>query len=190
AQDDSTPDSLFAGLVGEYYGTNSQLNNISDFRALVDSKEADATFEAANISYGRGSSDVAKGTHLQEFLGSDASTLSTDPGDNTDGGIYLQGYVYLEAGTYNFKVTADDGYEITINGNPVATVDNNQSVYTVTHASFTISESGYQAIDMIWWDQGGDYVFQPTLSADGGSTYFVLDSAILSSTGETPYTTA
>ncbi|WP_392383705.1 VCBS domain-containing protein [Marinomonas primoryensis] len=189
AQDDSTPDSLFAGLVGEYYGTNSQLNNISDFRALVDSKEADATFEAANISYGRGSSDVAKGTHLQEFLCSDASTLSTDPGDNTDGGIYLQGYVYLEAGTYNFKVTADDGYEITINGNPVATVDNNQSVHTVTHASFTISESGYQAIDMIWWDQGGDYMFQPVLSSDGGDTYFVLDASILSSTGETPIAT-
>ena len=189
AQDDSTPDSLFAGLVGEYYGTNSQLNNISDFRTLVDSKEADATFEAANISYGRGSSDVAKGTHLQEFLGSDSSTLSTDPGDNTDGGIYLQGYVYLEAGTYNFKVTADDGYEITINGNPVATVDNNQSVHTVTHASFTISESGYQAIDMIWWDQGGDYMFQPVLSSDGGDTYFVLDASILSSTGETPLAT-
>ena len=190
AQDDSTPDSLFAGLVGEYYGTNSQLENISDFRALVVSKEADATFEAANISYGRGSSDVAKGTHLQEFLGSDASTLSTDPGDNTDGGIYLQGYVYLEAGTYNFKVTADDGYEITINGNPVATVESNQSVHTVTHASFTISESGYQAIDMIWWDQGGDYMFQPVLSSDGGDTYFVLDASILSSTGETPLATS
>ncbi|WP_343750162.1 VCBS domain-containing protein, partial [Marinomonas primoryensis] len=189
AQDDSTPDSLFAGLVGEYYGTNSQLNNISDFRTLVVNKEADATFEAANISYGRGSSDVAKGTHLQEFLGSDASTLSTDPGDNTDGGIYLQGYVYLEAGTYNFKVTADDGYEITINGYPVATVESNQSVHTVTHASFTISESGYQAIDMIWWDQGGDYMFQPVLSSDGGDTYFVLDASILSSTGETPLAT-
>ena len=190
AQDDSTPDSLFAGLVGEYYGTNSQLENISDFRTLVVNKEADATFEAANISYGRGSSDVAKGTHLQEFLGSDASTLSTDPGDNTDGGIYLQGYVYLEAGTYNFKVTADDGYEITINGNPVATVESNQSVHTVTHASFTISESGYQAIDMIWWDQGGDYMFQPVLSSDGGDTYFVLDASILSSTGETPLATS
>ena len=190
AQDDGASNALFAGLVGEYYGTNSQLNNISDFRALIESKEPDATFDATNIDYGKGSGDVAKGTNLQTFLGEDASTLSNDPGDNTDGGIHLQGYVYLAAGTYNFKVTADDGYQITINGEAVATVDGIQSENTTTHQSFTVTESGYQAIDMIWWDQGGDYVFKPVLSADGGATYFVLDASILSSTGETGFITS
>ena len=181
AQDDGASDALFAGLVGEYYGTNSQLNNISDFRALIESKEPDATFEASNINYQKGDGDVARGTNLQTFLGEDASTLSNDPSDNTDGGIHLQGYVYLAAGTYNFKVTADDGYQITINGEAVATVDGIQSENTTTHQSFTVTESGYQAIDMIWWDQGGAYVFQPVLSADGGQSYFTLDSSILSS---------
>jgi VCBS repeat-containing protein len=190
AQDDGASNALFAGLVGEYYGTNSQLNNISDFRALIESKEPDATFDATNIDYGKGSGDVAKGTNLQTFLGEDASTLSNDPSDNTDGGIHLQGYVYLAAGTYNFKVTADDGYQITINGEAVATVDGIQSENTTTHQSFTVTESGYQAIDMIWWDQGGDYVFKPVLSADGGATYFVLDASILSSTGETGFITS
>ena len=190
AHDDGASNALFAGLVGEYYGTNSQLNNISDFRALIESKEPDATFDATNIDYGKGSGDVAKGTNLQTFLGEDASTLSNDPGDNTDGGIHLQGYVYLAAGTYNFKVTADDGYQITINGEAVATVDGIQSENTTTHQSFTVTESGYQAIDMIWWDQGGDYVFKPVLSADGGATYFVLDASILSSTGETGFITS
>ncbi|RNF52003.1 retention module-containing protein [Marinomonas hwangdonensis] len=182
ARDDGASNSLFAGLVGEYYGTSSQLKNLNDFRALVDSKEPDATFKASNINYQQGSGDVASGTNLQTFLGSDASTLSTDPSENTDGGIHLQGYVYLAAGTYNFKVTADDGYQIKVNGEAVATIDHNQSANTIAHQSFTISESGYQAIDMIWWDQGGAYVFQPVLSADGGATYFVLDSSILSST--------
>nr|WP_248280393.1 Ig-like domain-containing protein [Marinomonas sp. UCMA 3892] len=170
--------STFSGLNGEYYGTNSQINNISDFRALVGSKQPDATFEASNIDYQKGDGDVARGTNLQTFLGADASTLSTDPGDNTDGGIHLQGYVYLEAGTYNFKVTADDGYQITIDGKAVATVDGIQSENTTTHQSFTVIKSGYHAIDMIWWDQGGAFVFQPELRMGNGD-YFTLDSSIL-----------
>ncbi|MGO2354758.1 MAG: VCBS domain-containing protein [Marinomonas foliarum] len=190
AQDDGSSGALFAGLVGEYYGTDSQINNISDFKALIDSKEPDATFKASNVNYGPGSGDVAKGSNLQTFLGSDSSTLSADPGDNTDGGIYLKGYVYLAAGTYNFKVIADDGYQINIDGEAVATIDNNQTSNTTTHQAFTIGESGYHAIDMVWWDQGGDYVFQPTLSSDGGATYFVIDSSMLSSTGEAGLTTS
>ncbi|WP_158601380.1 retention module-containing protein [Marinomonas rhizomae] len=189
AQDDGASSALFAGLVGEYYGTDSQINDINDFKALIENKDPDATFNAANINYGHGSGGVASSTHLQTFLGSDASTLSSDPSDNTDGGIYLEGYVYLEAGNYNFKVTADDGYQITIDDDIVAEFDHNQSSNTATHETFTVTESGYHAIDMIWWDQGGDYVFQPTLSSDGGETYFVLDASILSSTGEMPFTT-
>jgi len=190
AVDDGPASDLFAGLHGEYYGTNSQLNNLADFNSLMGSKDPDATFNASNIYYAKGSGDVAKGTNLQTFLGSDASTLSNDPADHTDGGIHLQGYIFLAAGTYNFKVEADDGYQIQIDGVSVATLDHNQSVVSDVFDSFIITESGYHAIDMVWWDQGGDYMFQPTLSSDGGLTYTVLDSSILSSTGEMPYTTS
>ncbi|MCC4276028.1 tandem-95 repeat protein [Marinomonas communis] len=169
--------STFSGLYGEYFGTNTQIANLASFKSLIASKSADATFVGSNIDYQKGGGDVGRGTNLQSFLGSDASTLSNDPSDTSDGGIRLSGYIYLEAGTYNFKVYADDGYDITIDGNAVATVTNNQSPTGTVHASFTVTESGYHSIEMLWWDQGGDYVFQPTLSSDGGQTYAVLDSS-------------
>ncbi|QAB14306.1 cadherin-like domain-containing protein [Hydrogenovibrio thermophilus] len=183
AQDDGAiSSSLFFGLQGEYFGTNTQLSNISQFRELVENNTPDATFKAQNIDYQYGSGDVGRGTNLQTFLGSDADSLSNDPGNTSDAGIHLYGSIYLEAGTYNFKVNADDGYQIMIDGNAVAEVDYNQSSTTQTHAAFTITESGYHSIDMIWWDQGGSYVFQPELSSDGGHTYSTLDpSSLLSS---------
>ena len=172
------------GLVGEYYGTNSQINSIADFRSVVESKEPDATYVAANIDYAIGSGGIATGTNLQEFLGTDSLTINTDPSDYSDGGLHLQGYIYLEAGSYNFKVYADDGYQILVNGEDVASVDHNQAPTTDVFSEFTITESGYQAIDMVWWDQGGRYVFQPTLSSDGGQTYTVIDESILSSSNQ------
>ncbi|RDL43127.1 hypothetical protein DN730_15580 [Marinomonas piezotolerans] len=179
ATDDNIP--TFAGLSGEYFGLNQQISNLETFKSLIADKEADATFIGADIDYQRGSGDVGEGTHLQDFLGDDASTLSNDPVTTSDGGIRLSGYVYLEAGTYNFKVYADDGYQISVDGNAVATVANNQSPRSTEHDSFVVTESGYHSIEMLWWDQGGDYVFQPELSADGGETYFKLDSSILTS---------
>jgi len=49
--------------------------------------------------------------------------------------------------------------------------------HTVTHASFTISESGIRH-RYIWWIQGGDYMFQPVLSSRRwGIHIFVLDAS-------------
>ncbi|MBN2605871.1 MAG: Ig-like domain-containing protein, partial [Thiotrichales bacterium] len=170
---------LFLGLQGEYYGVDTQLSSVEQFRSIVDSNTADATFKAQNIDYQQGSGDVSQGTHLQNFLGSDAASLSNDPGDTSDGGIHLYGSIYLAAGDYNFKVYADDGYQILIDGKPVAEVDGNQSPTSTTHDSFTVADSGYHSIDIVWWDQGGDYVFQPEISSDGGQTYSPLDNGTL-----------
>ncbi|WP_417316423.1 beta strand repeat-containing protein [Cycloclasticus pugetii] len=179
----ATDDDLtaFAGLNGEYFGTNNQLETLNDFKSLIASKSADATFIASEIDYSQGTAanDVGTGSSLQAFLGDDSTSLSNDPGDTTDGGIRLSGYIYLEAGTYNFKVYADDGYEVTIDGVAVATESNKQSATSETHESFTIEADGYYTIEMLWWDQGGQYVFQPEISSDGGETYYTLGSAQL-----------
>ncbi|MEO9653442.1 VCBS domain-containing protein [Marinomonas sp.] len=187
AVDDET--NLSTGLVGEYYGTNSQINNIADFREVVSSKDPDATFIAANIDYAVGSGGIASDDNLQKFLGTDSLTINTDPSDYTDGGLHLQGYIYLEAGDYNFKVYADDGYQILVNGEDVASVDYNQAPTTDVFSQFSITDSGYHSIDMVWWDQGGRYVFQPTLSSDGGETYEVIDSTMLSAAAAPPLST-
>jgi len=168
----------FAGLNGEYYGVDTQIYNLAQFQSIVMSNNPDATFRATDISYGEhgvttypgisGGRDVSTAESLQTFLGDDANTLSRDPGNTSDGGVHMSGAVYLAAGTYNFQVTADDGYQITIDGNSVAEYAYNQSPTTQTHYYFTIENDGYHSVDMLWWDQGGEYVFQPQLRMGDG----------------------
>lgn len=167
------------GLKSEYYGVNTQINNLTQFKSIVSSNNPDATFTATKIDYGQGSGDVGRGTNLQTFLKGDASSLSNDPSDTTDGGIHMYGKVFLTAGSYNFKVYADDGYDILINGQSVASFENNQAPATKVHDQFTIAQDGYYDIEMFWWDQGGVYVFKPEISSDGGITYKTLDSSML-----------
>ncbi len=76
AQDDGTISSpLFFGLRGEYFGTNTQLSNISQFRELVENHSPDATFKPKILitKYGRGKS--GRGTHLQTFLKREPPTV-------------------------------------------------------------------------------------------------------------------
>jgi len=168
----------FAGLNGEYYGVDTQIHNLAQFQSIVMSNNPDATFRATDISYGEngvttypgisGGRDVSTAESLQTFLGDDANTLSRDPGNTSDGGVHMSGAVYLAAGTYNFQVTADDGYQITIDGNSVAEYADNQPPTTQTHYYFTIENDGYHSVDMLWWDQGGEYIFQPQLRMGDG----------------------
>ena len=176
---DCSTDTYSTGLKSEYYGVDSQIHNLTEFKAIVDGNDPDATFTATNINYGYGTGSVGLGTNLQTFLKGDASSLSNDPADSSDAGIKLYGKVFLAAGTYNFKVYADDGYDITVNGQNVADFETNQSPGTKVHNDFTIAEDGYYDIEMLWWDQGGAYVFQPQISSDGGATYKFLDSSML-----------
>lgn len=79
----------------------------------------------------------------------------------------------LQAGSYQFQVRADDGYSILIDGIVVAQFDGNQSPSSNSGA-FSINDSGSHTIEIIYWDQGGQAVLQPTLSFNGGA-YQTLD---------------
>jgi hypothetical protein len=175
-EDDAHKIVNIGALHSEYYGVNSQICSLTQFKAIVENSEPDAIFNSTSVSYGIGYGTVSNGSHLQDFLGDDASSLSIDPGNTSDGGIHISGQVYLVEGTYNFKVLADDGYGIFIDGQDVASYENNQAPTIYEHDSFTITESGYHDVDMFWWDQGGAYVFKPELSSDGGETYEVFSS--------------
>ena len=175
------------GLRGEYFGINTSdsgdndnylIDSIADFRSMISDKTPDATFTGSNIFYGYGTGSVSLNQNLVEFLNTDSASLVwNDSSNHAEGGIHLSGSIYLEAGSYNFKVLGDDGYEILLNGVQVAAVNKNQSPTEDTF-SYTIPTDGYYAIDMIWWDQGGEYVFQPVFSKDGGE-YHYIDSSIL-----------
>ncbi|WP_315983058.1 cadherin-like domain-containing protein [Aliamphritea spongicola] len=190
AIDDYGPGDL-VGLQSEYYGyaqgpDGPNLTRIAQIQTFIDANNPDATFLAKQVYYSAGNGNLGNGTNLQNFLGSDAATLSADPATTSDAIIKMQGNIQLAAGTYNFRVNADDGYQIKIDGEIVAIVDQIQAPSSDVHPSFTITESGSHTIEIIYWDQGGQYVFEPELSSDGGSTYQQLNTFQLSNGFGTP----
>ncbi len=172
------------GLVSEYFGYSDTLNgpnlsSVEQVYSFINGRTADATFIAKTFDYGASSTfsnNLGNGTNLQSFLGSDATSLSTDPATTSDAIIRMRGFVELGAGTYNFKVTADDGFQIRVDGVVVAQVNQNQSSNTTTHASFTLATGGLHTVEVVYWDQGAYARLKLELSDDAGTSYKLLSS--------------
>jgi large repetitive protein len=145
---------------------------------------ADATFSADKLDYGFGyttgsttvgavngnlganptlGTDLSVNTGaLYNFLrggttGSDASTLRTTTGigTTTDSGLRMVGLVNLDGGTYDIRVTADDGFRLNIAGQTVAMFDDIQSPTARTYTGVSLA-SGLQPIEILYWEQGGN----------------------------------
>ncbi|MCK8086915.1 cadherin-like domain-containing protein, partial [Vibrio sp. 1CM8B] len=159
AQDDTV--SVFGGLSGYYYSSkdsvNGNIDSVQDALDVIASKDPDLTFEAKDINYtlDDNNNGLSSQDQFEDFLNNDSSSIEGSVADHTDGVVKMSGSVYLEAGDYAFKVTADDGYTILIDGVEVATVDQNQPSTTTLHDSFNITSDGYHSIEVVYWDQGG-----------------------------------
>ncbi len=169
----ATDDTL--GLQGSYYGweesvEGSNLDTVQEARDYINANNPDATFNAQTIEYGFGSGDLGTGDSLETFLGDDADSLNTSPGDTSDAILHLEGAIYLDAGEYQFRVTADDGYAIYINGVEVAIINGSQASATDTFDSFMIDSAGYHEIEIVYYDQGGAFEFIPELGLVSGAT--------------------
>jgi len=173
---------IINGLSGQYYAYHegalldgSNLGSIAQVEKFIATHSADATFTATAINYGLlPSGDLGGNGNLQKFLGTaDSASLSSDPENSSDAIIKLSGSIELAAGNYTFKVTADDGYSIVIDGNVVAKYDGNQSPST-SFTTFTIAQSGEHSISIVYWDQAGQAQLKVELSNDGGQHYSVL----------------
>ncbi|WP_162617933.1 VCBS domain-containing protein, partial [Salinicola halophilus] len=176
ATDDSykTTDRL-GGLYAEYFAYQEgadgpNLSIIAQANAFIAEKGTpDATFTASSVFYDYIGNPLAGDGNLEKFLRGDAASLSTaEPATGTDAILRMRGVVELDAGEYNFNVYADDGYQILIDGQPVARFDHNQSYTPLEHDSFTIDQSGTHSIEIVYWDQGGVAMFEPQLRAEGG----------------------
>ncbi|MDD9192213.1 tandem-95 repeat protein, partial [Aliivibrio sp. S2TY2] len=172
-ESNSAPDAvndilIFDGLAGSYYGYNDRgpdkdgndLSSIEQVLEFINGNDPDASFIAKELDYEREANDLGEDDTLQDFLGVDADSLSSDPGDSTDAILHIEGQVDLEPGRYGFKVTADDGYLIKIDGVIVAQYNGNQSSSTTTpgedgHIYFDIDTPGFHEIEIVYWDHGG-----------------------------------
>lgn len=179
----STP-AFTNGLRGSFYGYhqpangNVNLTNVAQVLGIIASKEPDATFVASRIQYSS-SASLGMGTNLQTFLNADSASLSRDPADTSDAIIRLDGKIQMEAGNYNFRVRADDGYSLRINGAVVAEHNANQGATTRTHAAFAIGQSGLQDIEIIYWDANGGNTLNIELRSTITGVYKYLDESIL-----------
>ncbi|MFY9141882.1 tandem-95 repeat protein [Sulfuricurvum sp.] len=188
-------DYKMSGVRAEYYGyqegpDGANLTSIFQIRTFMSANIPDAIFTPTSINYALGSGNLGSGTNLQTFLGADALSLSADPVSTSDAIIHMNGFITLDAGTYNFKVTADDGYTILIDGIPVTVVDKIQSPTVTIHAPFEVLTGGEHSIEIIYWDQGGQYQFKAEISNDGGASYNILNVASGTQSFVTPEDTA
>jgi Ca2+-binding RTX toxin-like protein len=183
---DADPAPLRNGLRGSYFGYhqpangNVNLTNLAQVLGLISSGTPDATFIAKDFQYGSpGATALGMGLNLQNFLKMDASSLSRDPDNTSDAILRFDGKVHLDAGSYNFRVKADDGYSVRINGVAVAEYELNQSATTRIHAEFTVMESGLQDIEIIYWDSGWDHILNIEIANSSTGIYKYLGESIL-----------
>ncbi|MDN6873934.1 retention module-containing protein [Pseudomonas citronellolis] len=176
---------LVGGLQGNYWGyregtDGNNLTSLSMISAFIAKTAPSATFTATALNYGNGvSTDLGGDKQLQKFLGSDAASLNTDPANTSDAIVQLTGLVNLAAGNYTFRVTADDGFSIRIDGVEVFKYDANQSPTARVSSSFNIAQGGNHQIEILYWDQGGNAQLKVELAPVGGS-YSVLGGSSLS----------
>ncbi|MDG1583337.1 cadherin-like domain-containing protein, partial [Pseudomonas sp. GOM6] len=201
AQNDSY--TSIQGLFAEYFGYNdgsdgANLTNLSLVRSFIDGRTADATFNATVLNYGplNPANNLGFGTNLQSFIGANvgetganANSLSADPGNSSDAIIKMSGYIQMAAGQYQFRVTADDGYSIRINGVVVAEFNDIQSTNTNEGVVFTIGadQAGPQQVEIIYWDQGGQARLQVELSQNGAPYTLVGGSALTHVAEDSPF---
>ncbi|MBY8027525.1 VCBS domain-containing protein [Vibrio fluvialis] len=193
AQDDtSTSNHCFSGKYYAYderTGGLGNMDSVANALALIAKNQPDVTFDVSNIDYqlsnGNQNGGLTSNSQLQDFLGSDASSMKgAVPSNTTDGVMLLTGAVYLAAGTYSLQVNADDGYLIKVDGQVVAQYDGIQSTTERVHDTFTLSSDGYHNVEIVYWDQGGNAVLDVAIGQyeDGalvGGFSPLLDAPVL-----------
>jgi len=177
-----TEPELISGLQGEFYNVDSQLWKIEHAVDVVNSQDANAQFIATDIHYYSSHRDDLGGlvgdnnSHLQSWLGDDGTSVAfSDRKDTNDSVIRLSGGVQIAAGSYTMKVIADDGYQIKLDGEIVASFDRNTSKRT-EEFSFEVCGSGVHDLEIIYWDQGGHYVLDVSIGDSHGENYETLGS--------------
>ncbi|WP_208111453.1 Ig-like domain-containing protein [Marinomonas balearica] len=194
--DNDIDTSSSSGLSAEFYnyssssndGVGGNIDSITEALQVIDNAESpNATFIATEINYteGSGNRDLGMDDHLEDFIGDDSTTLTYNDQQSTDDSVIkLSGSVTLEEGTYTFKVTADDGYQIKVDGEVVAEYASVQSA-TTRYATFEVKESGSHDIEIVYWDQYGGHQLTVELADESGE-YDYLGSDAYPTTHTSP----
>ncbi|MCG9030470.1 type I secretion C-terminal target domain-containing protein, partial [Laribacter hongkongensis] len=181
-------------------GRNNNPDLIGSAKFSDYKKATDATFVVKQVDFGldhngraifsdslghnqnvsTGASVSSGGNNLVKFLGDNASNITATGGglgDTTDAIIRAVGFLAVDGGMYDVRVTADDGYRLYINGSSVLEADYIQSTATKTVSGVSLS-GGLLPIEILYWDQGGAATLRIEMKPSGAadSAYKVLGS--------------
>ncbi|MCX9158578.1 Ig-like domain-containing protein, partial [Niveibacterium sp. 24ML] len=126
---------------------------------------------------------------LSNFLDQDLSTAKAEAGagntgdtsglgKTTDAAVRLSGQFYVQPGSYDFRVTADDGFRLNVAGQTLLEYDGNQGPTTRIFKNLQLGDinGGLQALELLYWEQGGNARLRVEfkLASDPASSYQVL----------------
>lgn len=112
--------------------------------------------------------------------GLDTTTTFTDlpVGSDDNFAVRFQGFLNITtAGEYDFQVYTDDGFQLSLGGEVVAEFLGDRgpaaSAFSVTLAA------GLYALDLVGWEQGGQYVDELTWDPDGDTLFTTVPQSVL-----------
>ncbi len=198
-------------------GSVGNLDNLTDVKAIIAGRAGnnvlgtgnhagnnatDASFVATKIDYqlndgtdlGQNDKDTsgtikASDSNLADFLSQDSGSakVTSGLGDTTDGIIRMAGSIYMADNFYDIRVVHDDGFQMTIGGILVGGFDGITSS-TTTEVHGMKLNGGFQDIELLYWDQGGQANLQieMKLSSEPDSAYKVLSTEDFALFGNNP----
>ncbi|MDT7513499.1 beta strand repeat-containing protein [Rhodoferax mekongensis] len=124
---------------------------------------------------------------LSNFLDQDLSTglVQTGAGNTngtsglgttTDAAIRISGKFYTQPGSYDFRVTADDGFRLNVEGHTLLEYDGNQGPTTRIFKNVQLGDlaGGLQSLELLYWEQGGNSRLRIEYKSSSSSTWQVM----------------
>jgi hypothetical protein len=143
------------GLNGEYYEFSSTPGTIANTQSLIAASSGPtATFIANTICFPSCGGTIGDGgSTLTEYLGGNASDLSSDPvTDLSNHAVVLTGFINLTTGDL-LSLGSDDGSALYINGSQLVDNDGDHGFGTVSE-NYT-GPSGLQQIEILAFEDSG-----------------------------------
>jgi hypothetical protein len=143
------------GLNGAYYEFSSTPGTIANTQSLIATSSGPAaTFIANTICFPSCGNTLDDANTLTEFLGGNASDLSSDPiTDLSDHAVVLTGFINLTTGDL-LSLGSDDGSALWINGSLILDNDGDHGFATVS-ANYS-GPTGRQQIEILAFEDSGE----------------------------------
>ena len=97
-------------------------------------------------------------------------------GQTTDAAIRLSGKIYTQPGSYDFRVTADDGFRLQVAGQTLIEYDGNQGPTTRIFKNVQLGDlqGGLQNMELLYWEQGGNARLRIEYKSSSSGTWEVM----------------